>query len=255
MKIISIIIATYNAGKYLDGCLQSIIRQKDNHVELIVIDGKSNDNTIAIIKNNKENIDYWLSEVDDGIYDAWNKGILASNGQWLMFIGADDILKENVLNLYKGFIKSINPYEMDMISGQVQMIDQNGKTIRVKGWGFEWPRFLKEMTIAHPGALHSVGFFEKYGVFNTKYKIVGDYELILRAGNHLKHKFIKQIIVEMREGGTSDGYNALKEHYLALRDTAKCTFLFRGYNFLVVYLKLFIKRSMRKFGFNVYLRG
>ena len=78
--LISIIIATYNAEKTLQRCLDSIIPQLSDQVELIIIDGGSIDKTSEIVKSNSQYITYYLSEKDDGIYDAWNKGINKANG-------------------------------------------------------------------------------------------------------------------------------------------------------------------------------
>ena len=104
-KLISIIIATYNAGSTLESCLKSIIAQKNDLIELLIIDGKSSDNTLKIVNAYRNQIDIFISEKDKGIYDAWNKGIVLANGQWIMFIGADDILYSDVLEGYIDFIR------------------------------------------------------------------------------------------------------------------------------------------------------
>ena len=104
-KKISIITATYNAELVFEDLVNSIIPQKTNDIEFIVIDGGSKDNTLNIMKKYNSNIDYWISEQDNGIYDAWNKGIRVSTGEWIMFLGADDILHQNTISDY---IKVIN---------------------------------------------------------------------------------------------------------------------------------------------------
>ena len=91
-KIISIIIATYNAEKTLKRCLNSIVSQKKDQLELLIIDGCSTDRTMDIVREFAESIDVIVSEVDKGIYDAWNKGIRLATGEWIMFLGADDYL-------------------------------------------------------------------------------------------------------------------------------------------------------------------
>lgn len=251
---ISIIIATFNADKHLQSCIDSIVSQKIEFIELIIIDGNSTDQTLAIINNNQDCIDYWVSEPDQGIYDAWNKGISIANGNWVMFLGADDRLKTNAIKTYLDYIETEDVENADIISSRVHMMDVNGKVIRIKGWMFEWPRFLKEMTIAHPGALHSKCFFKKYGKFNSDYKIVGDYELLLRAGSQLKAKFINCETVEMLEGGMSDSYAAIREQYRAVLEFEYQNKVFSIVNFLCVVFKLFVKRSLRRLGINAYLR-
>ena len=105
MKLLSIIIATYNAGNTLDACLTSITKQKSSEIELLIIDGGSSDKTLDIIHSYGDKIDVLISEPDKGIYDAWNKGISHATGAWIMFIGADDILVENSLSPYIQYVK------------------------------------------------------------------------------------------------------------------------------------------------------
>jgi glycosyltransferase involved in cell wall biosynthesis len=254
-KSISIIIATYNADKFLEFCLASIIPQLNDQVELIIIDGDSKDLTVEIIQKYETYVSYWISEQDRGIYDAWNKGIKASNGDWIMFIGADDQLMPDALTIYQQFINyNLGATNIDLISSRVQMIDENSKEIRIKGWPFLWPMFLKEMTIAHPGALHSKKLFEKFGNYNIDYKIVGDYELLLRAGAYLKSLYLDAITVIMSEGGASDSVKSIKEHYKAVTTTGKYPKHLAFLNAILVYLKFKIKKLSRKIGLNLYLR-
>ena len=252
---ISIITATYNAAQYLQHLIDSIKLSKTHEVEFIIIDGNSIDNTLDIIKNNNAFIDYWQSEPDKGIYDAWNKGVLKAKGDWVMFLGADDELLPNALQQYLDILKSVPDIKnYDIISSKVQMIDNTGKLIRIRGWAFEWPLFLKEMTIAHPGALHSKKYFNQYGLFDINYRIVGDYELLLRAGSQLKAFFIDKITVKMREGGMSDSTKAIWEHYQAVIHTKHTTKFNTFLNACLVTFKFKIKKYMRSLGVNIYLK-
>lgn len=132
-KLISIIIATYNAGSTLESCLKSIIAQKNDLIELLIIDGKSSDNTLKIVNAYRNQIDIFISEKDKGIYDAWNKGIVLANGQWIMFIGADDILYSDVLEGYIDFIRlngdRVN--RMDLITAKSEYVDLKGELIKI----------------------------------------------------------------------------------------------------------------------------
>ena len=252
---ISIVTATYNAGKYLENCLKSIIPQLNNQAELIIIDGGSKDNTVEIIKNYQNDISYFISETDEGIYDAWNKGISNATGDWIMFIGADDQLVSNALESYHQFIKdNSGALNIDLISSKIQMIDEKGNAIRIKGWPFMWPMFLKEMTIAHPGALHSKRLFEKYGKYDVSYKIVGDYELLLRAKDSLKSLYLDKVSVIMSEGGASDSIKSIKEQYKAVISTGNQPRYLAFINISIIYVKFKIKKTCRKIGLNFYLR-
>ena len=101
--LISIITVVYNGEKYLEETIQSVINQTYDNVEYIIIDGGSTDGTIEIIKKYEENINYWVSEKDSGIYDAMNKGIKIANGKWINFMNAGDIFYDNdvLLNFHK----------------------------------------------------------------------------------------------------------------------------------------------------------
>src|ERR1700744_4940678 len=89
---ISVITVCYNAVKVIEPTLLSVITQAYNNIEYIVIDGGSNDGTVELIKKHADKITYWVSEPDEGVYDAMNKGIDKATGSWVYFIGAGDIL-------------------------------------------------------------------------------------------------------------------------------------------------------------------
>lgn len=253
LPLISIIVAVYNGEAFLEDMIQSVIKQKYNNFELILIDGDSNDKSVNIIKKYEKNITFWISETDKGIYDAWNKGINRATGDWIMFLGCDDILLPNALDKYASFISNI-PKDVDYVSSRMKIFDKKMKFIRVKGWCWEWPRFLKDMTVAHPGSLHSRKLFEKYGKFDITYKIVGDYEFLLRPGSDLKAAFFNEITVIMREGGASDSWLAIKEQYLATIRTGKYPMMFAIFNMYFIGCKYYTKNFLRALNINAYLR-
>lgn len=252
--LISIITATYNACATLEDLFYSLLPQKTNEIEFIIIDGYSTDKTISLIKKYEKVINYWISEKDNGIYDAWNKGVKAANGEWIMFLGADDKLCPDAINQYLRFINEISNTEVDLVTSKLRMVKQSGEQLRVKGWSWSWPRFLYEMTIAHPGALHSSKLFDTYGLFDTSYKITGDYELLLRPKHNLRTRYMNEITVEMMEGGASDSKMALKEQIRASITSGGLNPIKARANFLYVLAKYILKNSFRKIGINVYMK-
>lgn len=200
MKI-SIIIATYNSSKTLRRSLDSVVEQKGEEVELVVIDGASTDGTLTILDEYREHIDIWLSEPDSGIYDAWNKGVRASSGDWIMFLGSDDILCGGIANTILKNLEKTS--DVDYISGKVRLIDDVGMTIRTIGKKLTWRRFRRYMCVAHVGSLHNRTLYEKYGYYDTEFMICGDYEFLLRAGKTIKANFINEVVAEMTVGGVS----------------------------------------------------
>jgi len=240
---ISIVTAVFNGNKTLERLINSIRMQQDTNVEFIIIDGGSTDGTLDIISSNSDIINYWVSDRDKGIYDAWNKGIEAASGDWIMFLGCDDILLPNALKDYRKYLDLLPAAKSyDLISSQLEMIDSNETVIRIKGSAWKWPKYLREVTIAHPGALHSSNLFKTYGLYDITYKIVGDFELILRPRNNLKAAFMNIVTVQMSEGGASDSFKAIVEHYRAATSTGQYSKILGGLNVAVVFSKLSLKK-------------
>ena len=92
--VISVITAVYNGEKYLSQCIESVLNQTYEPLEYLLIDGGSSDGTLEIIKKYEDKIDFWISEKDKGIYEAWNKAIQQASGDWLCFIGSDDFFSK-----------------------------------------------------------------------------------------------------------------------------------------------------------------
>lgn len=214
MNSITIIIATYNAEKYLQDCIDSLIFQNDMPIELIIIDGESKDSTVDIIIKNQKYISYWTSESDKGIYDAWNKGINAAKGDWIMFIGADDLLLPDALKHYSSILDETEDVQnYDYICAYNQYVDIKGKLIKVFGEDAIWKGMKKKMSAAHVASLHNKRLFNEVGEYNTKYKICADYELLLRKGSNLNSLFIPFKIACMKVGGASFSSKAILETY------------------------------------------
>lgn len=201
--LITIITACYNAAEYLSSAIQSIRNQKYQNIQYIVIDGASSDGTIDLLRANEDVIDYWLSEPDDGIYDAWNKGIKLSSGDWIAFLGADDIYLEGAIEGYMDLIHNSTDDLPQYISSRVRLMDDSNE-LCIIGSRWQWKLFRKYMNVAHVGSLHHKSLFLQYGLFNTSYKICGDYEFLLRPRTKLKAAYLNLITVNMAVGGASN---------------------------------------------------
>lgn len=213
--LISIIIATYNASKTLKTCLDSIVPQLCSGTELIIVDGGSKDNTNDIIKSYGDNVSVHISEPDKGIYDAWNKGVALSHGDWIMFIGADDILLPNAVGTYLNTIKNtadIDSY--DYICAHNEYVDFEGKLLKIMGNEPRWSNMRRGMAAAHVASLHNKkNLFDKIGGYNLNFKICADYELLIRKKQNLKYLFIPSHIAKMKVGGMSFSTKAIIEAY------------------------------------------
>lgn len=213
MKKISIIIATYNAGKVLQRCLDSIRPQKRDDIELLIIDGNSKDNTMEIINSNKDIIDYCVSESDDGIYDAWNKGIKVASGEWIQFVGADDQLMPDAISTYLSFLDSHDLASYDIISAKSYLVNSKDKIVGYFGKAYSWEEFKRFMLFSHGTTLHSRKFIQKNGLFDIKYRICGDYEYFMRAGSNLSSLYLDKCLLRFQSDGTSTRYDAVEETY------------------------------------------
>jgi len=214
----SIIIATYNSEAFLERTLDSIISQEFENYEIIIVDGLSNDNTMLIVEKYKNHIKAMISEKDYGIYDAWNKGIGLSKGEWIMFVGSDDLLCSNALKNYWEFVSG-SPLIFDYVSARVQLIDVSQNILRTIGRPWSWKIFKKFMCVAHVGSIHNRSLYETVGFYDISYKVTGDYELLLRAGNQLKTGFFKIVTAQMQVGGVSLGPKVFQETFRAKVET------------------------------------
>ncbi|MCH3993406.1 MAG: glycosyltransferase [Prevotella sp.] len=213
--IISFIIATFNAGKTLKRCLDSIVSQLTNECELILVDGGSKDNTNEIIASYGDKIAVHVSEPDKGIYDAWNKGVSLSSGRWVGFIGADDVLLPNAVKSYLHVIKTTSDIDSyDYICAHNEYADKDGNVLQVIGGPAEWSKMRRSMVAAHVASLHNKhNLFETIGGYDLQFHICADYDLLLRKRNKLKSLFIDTTIARMQTGGMSFSVAALKEAF------------------------------------------
>lgn len=213
MKKISIIIATYNAGKVLQRCLDSIRPQKREEIELLIIDGGSKDDTMEIVRRNGDIIDYNISEPDKGIYDAWNKGVKAATGEWIQFIGADDQLMPDAVSTYMEYLNSHDTSGVDIISGKAKIVNGDGKVIGTMGRPFVLKEFKRRMMFSHGSTLHHRDFMKRNGEFSLDFRICGDYEFFMRNCESIKPNFIDHSFLLFQNDGASNQTPALKEAY------------------------------------------
>ena len=203
MKV-SIITITYNSEKYLEECIISIRNQTYKNIEYIIIDGDSNDNTKEIINKYKEDVSIYLSEKDRGIYDAINKGIEKSTGDIIGLLHSDDFLHDS--NVIKRVVNSfVN--DIDCVYADSFYITQisNKKTRFYSSSNFANWKFRIGIMPSHPTLYFNSEVLKKYPLYNLKYKIASDFDLVLRHFilYKTKSKYIKDIWVIMREGGIS----------------------------------------------------
>lgn len=199
--LVTIITATFNAASSLADTIHSIQEQTYPNIEWVVIDGASVDGTRALLRKNEKTIDFWISEPDGGIYDAWNKGIKYARGEYIFFLGADDCWSES--GSVARMVAEIQKTDADLVCGKVAIIDKDGNKIRLMGGAWDKIKMERYQVVAHPGMLHNARLFFKYGVFDSSFKIIGDYEWLLRVNPSINALFCDYVVVTMRDGGVS----------------------------------------------------
>jgi glycosyltransferase involved in cell wall biosynthesis len=214
--LVTIITSTLNAEKDIIKTINSIKNQNYKNIEYIIIDGGSKDSTVEIIKQNLDVVTYYITEIDHGVYDAWNKGLRISNGDYISFLGSGDVyLDDGLANLVDMAIS--NP-KADLISSKIEIYNDISKYLKIYGEPWAWCKFKRYMTIAHPGALHSSRLFKKGGYFDESFKISGDYEFLLRFKDSLDSAFVNLVTARMLSGGLSQqGFRVFYESEIAKR--------------------------------------
>lgn len=225
MKV-SIITATYNSAKTIVDTILSVNRQDYNNIEHIIIDGGSKDSTLELIKNTPNRITKIVSEPDKGIYDAMNKGIALATGDIIGILNSDDFYASN--NVISKVVKTFQTENCDATYANLEYVGEKktDKTIRYwKSEPYKKGLFKKGWQPAHPTFFVKRDIYNKYGLFNLKYKISADYEIMLRfiVINNIRVAYIPQILVKMRIGGASNQsikniIQANKECYNAWKD-------------------------------------
>jgi glycosyltransferase involved in cell wall biosynthesis len=205
---VSVVTAVFNARDCIAQCIESVLHQDYPNIEYIVVDAASADGTLDVIRRYDDRIDCWISEPDKGIYDAWNKGLNLSTGDWVAFIGADDVYVPNAISRYIELAR--RQASAEFLSSRAQLVDASGYS-PIFGGPWSWPACARLMTTIHVGTMHKRSLFERYGQFDSTYRIAGDYELLLRAGAKLQAGFTPDLTILMRSGGASDSTAGLYE--------------------------------------------
>ncbi|EEB23104.1 glycosyltransferase family 2 protein [Phocaeicola dorei] len=229
-KIISIVIATYNAEKTIKRCLDSIVYQKTNEIELVIVDGASTDHTLDIIRDYSSLIDVLISEKDNGVYDAWNKALKLVTGKYIQFLGADDFYLDNSLIEYVNYALSLS-HDVSIVSAQSRYVDITGKLLMIRGERYSWKKLKKNMCLSHGSILHNRNLFTKNGLFDISYRICADYELLVRNGEFLDVVFYPTPVIQMQGGGLSFSYLCQWETF-RIRKTHKTVAMLYNYYLL-----------------------
>lgn len=237
MKV-SIITPTYNRGNTIENTILSILEQTYNNIEYIIIDGKSTDNSISIIKTYETMFNgrlIWISQPDKGLYDALNKGIRMATGDIIGILHSDDFFTQK--NIIEKIVHTFQKDEgYDAVYGDVHYVNPNNlnKCIRYYSSRIFRPSLMRLGFIpAHPTFYMKKGCYQQFNGYKTDYKIAADYEFLLRViykGN-IQTKYIPIDMVTMRiKGLSTSGWKShliiMREHLRACRENKIYTNIF-----------------------------
>lgn len=198
---ISVLMVSYNRGNFIEQAISSVINQTYKNIELVVVDGGSEDGTLDVLQKYNSSIAYWCSEKDNGIYHAANKALKHITGDYFIWLSTDDCLvSENVIEC------AVNELDVsvDVLSGWIYFVNENGYESVGRN------TFAVHKKMYHGGMIPTEGVFwrtklvKKYN-FDESYTIAADYKLFLQLyyDDTVKFKFINLPITYFATGGIS----------------------------------------------------
>lgn len=204
-SLITIITCTYNSEKTIADCVRSVKNQSYKNIEHLIIDGLSKDSTLEIIQDVNDRCKI-ISEIDNGIYDALNKGILSASGEIIGFLHSDDVFKNN--DCVKLILDSFND-DIDGVYGNLNYVSQFNLNKIIRKWNscdFNYSLLKKGWMPPHPSLFLKKKVYDKHGLFNLKYFISADYDFMIRIFKDKNLKFIHlpSVMIQMRLGGSSN---------------------------------------------------
>jgi glycosyltransferase involved in cell wall biosynthesis len=255
---ISIITVVRNGMPYVEQTIESVLNQGYNDMEYIVIDGGSTDGTIEAIKSYESRISKWISERDEGIADAFNKGLSFATGDYLLFLNSDDALANQ--NVLKEIAEKIVLNEFPpLIYGDYNILGRDSGEIMYHGTvKLTRKGLLHGQVLPHPCLFTKRSYFEKYGGFDPQFRIAMDYEWLLRGGLVERIEHVPLLVSNIRDGGIStlnhekvvdEIVSALKKNQF-IRSVAG-EYKMRGYFFI----RSFLRKALSYFGlYNLFFK-
>ena len=214
----SIITVTYNAGNVLEDTIQSVVSQTYRHVEYILVDGGSKDNTLDIADRYREHINKIVSEPDKGLYDAMNKGIRLATGEYICFLNAGDELHEN--ETLQRMVVTLKGKEIpDVIYGETAIVDEEGHFLHMRRLSaperLHWKSFKEGMLVCHQAFFARRELALKHP-YDLQYRFSADFDWCIRIMKDAKylHNTRLTLIDYLNEGMTTQNHKAsLKERF------------------------------------------
>lgn len=206
MKV-SIITVVFNGAEHIRDCIDSVVNQTYSDIEYIIVDGKSTDGTVDIVRSYGTKIAQFVSEPDKGLYDAMNKGIGMATGEIVGLLNADDFYRHN--RVIENMVATFKRTGSDAVYGDMLYVERTDIQKLKRYWRSGWYQegaFLWGWMPGHLSFFAKRWLYEKYGVFRLDMKSAADYELLLRFihKNKARLAYMDEVTIVMRAGGISN---------------------------------------------------
>ncbi len=241
--LVTVITVVFNGAATLEHTICSVIEQSYENVEHIIIDGGSTDATLDILRKYEDNIDYWVSEKDAGIYDAMNKGIAVARGEFIGMLNSDDFFaKQSALEIIS---KRLIASKVDAVFSSLEIVDPSNINRVIRKYHIpNFSPFMLRIGVMppHPTFYCRKSCYELAGPYRTDYRIAADFEMLVRLllKNHITWEFIDDTTVKMRSGGISS--RGIKSNWLVNREIIRaCTENSLYTNMFILALKIPIR--------------
>jgi glycosyltransferase involved in cell wall biosynthesis len=203
---VSIITVSFNSAKTIADTIESVLSQDFPRIEYIIVDGGSKDDTVSIIKQYQDRISHWISEKDQGMYDAMNKGIAMATGDVIGILNSDDVYMNT--HIVSELIELMQSQRAQVVFADLILVDQDNpqNVLRYYDSGHFHPnKFKYGWMPAHPTVFVKRELYEAVGNFSTSYQIAADYEMLIRilAIQRARYAYLPKPVVRMRSGGAS----------------------------------------------------
>lgn len=225
--LVSIITVCFNSEKTIEDTIKSVISQKYDNIEYIIVDGKSEDSTMQIIdKYRNETHIYFkvISETDKGLYDAMNKGISMATGDVVGILNSDDMLIDD--NVIYDIVNKFQDEKVELVYGDLVFVDEENVNKIVRRWVSKRGKFRLGWMPPHPTVYVRKHLYDKVGNFDISYRIAADYDILYKflVKAQANCEYVKRSLIKMRVGGEStqgikstitlnkESYNVLKKY-------------------------------------------
>lgn len=247
MEKISIITVSYNSATTIRDTIDSVLSQNYQNLEYIVVDGKSTDGTQEIVASYGSRVSKFISEKDNGLYDAMNKGIALASGDIIGILNSDDVYAS--ADIFSKVVSAMRSYKADVVYGDLYYFKTgfpNTALRYYRGGVFSLKRVQFGLMPPHPTFFIKRKVYEKFGSFDTSFTLSADFDLILRfLGFHkVPFHYLPEILVKMRTGGKST--SSLKRTLIMNREDLRSC---KKYGLKTNVLKFYLKYPIKTFDF------